>query len=238
MAPPSSATDMLDRIRQDGYFVPEAPVFDAGEVASLNREFDELLALLRPSEQGEIRGWHSSCRFLHDLALDERLLDLVEPVLGPSFYMWDTHFYVKAPRSNINVGWHQDIHVRAFDTDRLLTVSLVLEDRTAENGAMRLVPETHRREPDEQEVEGAGTLLALRAGQVALHDDRIVHGSYGNRTDGRRVGFNVRYASSDTRCDTTRLPWFRVISCRGRDGAGGNPPGLPPERRFARPDAK
>ena len=75
--------------------------------------------------------------------------------------------------------------------------------------------------------------MALSAGQAAFHHDRIVHGSLANRTDNRRVGFNIRYAPTCVKCDVNQDPTFKACLCRGVDEYGHNPVGCKPTTMFA-----
>ncbi len=70
--------------------------------------------------------------------------------------------------------------------------------------------------------------LEMRAGQISLHSDWILHGSEPNQSDRRRCGPAMRYLSADVRgyldCNTNSI-W-----CRGTDPTGhwanhSRPPG-------------
>ncbi len=220
----------------NGYLHGMAPVFTPDEVRELNAGFDELQKLVRPREDPrEIRGWHESSRFLYDVCMYPAILDRVEALVGPDFCLWDSHFYIKPAGSNVNVGWHQDLHVKVLDPEESITVSLVFEDRNETNGAMRLVPGSHK-DLDVARRGEPSVVLGLKAGEVAFHDDRIVHSSAGNRSDGRRIGFNARYLATGVKGDLERLPQFKTYLCRGHDRFRHNPQGRIPTERYARLD--
>ena len=108
---------------------------------SFIRDLHELLALLRPGESSkEIREWHESSRFLYDICMHPTILDYVEDLLGPDFYLWGSNFFIKEPRSLSTVGWHQDAYYWPLDPHESLTVWLAFDDSTVENGAMTVVP--------------------------------------------------------------------------------------------------
>ena len=84
-------------------------VFDASEMSALRAGYAALCGLLEPGESpGAIREWHMASRWLYDVCSAPALLDLVEGVLGPDFYMWGSQFFSKSPRSSSTVAWHQD----------------------------------------------------------------------------------------------------------------------------------
>jgi ectoine hydroxylase-related dioxygenase (phytanoyl-CoA dioxygenase family) len=239
--------------RDEGYLRDLPPVLRRSELDEILRGFDRLVALLQPGENHrEIRRWHQTSRFLYDLCTHGVLLDYIEALIGPNFFVWESHFYVKDPRSMSVVGWHQDDHFRQFDPPESITASLAFEDRHGDNGDLRVLPRTHLAgrmltpgfgDPDLKEIEmergtfatSAAVTMALSAGQAAFHHDRIVHGSLANRTDNRRVGFNIRYAPTSVKCDVNRDPTFKAYLCRGVDEYGHNPVGCEPTTKFARP---
>ncbi len=64
----------------------------------------------------------------------------------------------------------------------------------------------------------APVALEMRAGQISLHSDWILHGSEPNRSDRRRCGLAMRYLSADVRA---YLDWnTNSIWCRGTDPTG------------------
>ena len=59
----------------------------------------------------------------------------------------------------------------------------------------------------------------LKAGEISLHADMLVHGSDPNRSNRRRCGMTVRYASTEVR--SLDDGWNKnSILCRGTDPAG------------------
>jgi hypothetical protein len=45
---------------------------------------------------------------LFDWVLSDRVLDLVEPLLGPDFQLFSTHFICKPQGDGRRVPWHED----------------------------------------------------------------------------------------------------------------------------------
>jgi ectoine hydroxylase-related dioxygenase (phytanoyl-CoA dioxygenase family) len=65
---------------------------------------------------------------------------------------------------------------------------------------------------------GAPFTNALKAGQISLHADMLVHGSEANRSDRRRCGLTLRYCPPEVRI--TDPDWARgveAIVARGTD---------------------
>ena len=148
--------------------------------------------------------------------------------------------------TRVVAGWHQDAAFWPLTPHRTATVWLAFEDSDVENGAMQVIPGTHRAgilqhdgEHDEHDVlnmrlergnfsRSDAVHLILRAGQISIHDDNIVHGSAPNRSDRLRCGLTLRYSASEVRVDQAIWPTFRACMVRGTDSYRHNPPGQPP----------
>lgn len=242
---------------ENGYLIGLPPVFDAVGVKELNSGLNELLKLLRPDEDAkDIREWHETSRFLYDICTNGMILDFVEDILGPDFYLWGSNFFIKPPHSASTVGWHQDTYYWPLEPKISATVWVAFEDVDESNAAMRVIPGSHKagllkhsRSSDTDSVltleceegqyrEDAAVSLNLRAGQVSIHDDKIVHGSLANHSARRRAGLTIRYSSTIVKCDLSVNPYFTTYPCRGVDRYHHNPVGKVPEERFGRLDRK
>jgi len=241
----------------NGYIFGLPPVYDSQGVRGLNEGLNELLKLLHPGEDAkEIREWHESSRFLYDICTNDIILDYVEDILGPDFYLWGSNFFIKPPRSSSTVGWHQDTYYWPVDPKISATVWLAFEDVDEQNAAMRVIPGSHKagllkhsRSTDTDsvltlELEGGqfrddtAVSLNLKAGQISIHDDKIVHGSLANRSDRRRAGLTIRYSSTIVKCDLSVNPHFKTYLCRGVDTYKHNPIGTIPSQQYGRLDRK
>jgi phytanoyl-CoA hydroxylase len=133
-------------------------------------------------------------------------------------------FLAKRPQRAAAVfAWHQDLGYWPTGTPdtRTVTCSLALDDATVENGCLQVVPGSHlepqlrRHRPSAWHTspelrEEAHTLtvelcaadavvsLPVRRGGITVHNERIVHGSPGNRTDGWRRTYVVAHRSRQT----------------------------------------
>jgi non-haem Fe2+, alpha-ketoglutarate-dependent halogenase len=239
----------------NGYLIGLPPLYTRVEMDRLNDELPHLLALLEPGETTkDIREWHETSTYLFEIATNPKILDLVEGVLGPDFYLWASNFFIKEPRSTATVGWHQDAYYWPMAPHHSVTVWLAFDDVDTGNGAMLLIPGSHRggvikhrRSTDTASVltleleDGTDFSSAhavpfyLRAGEVSLHDDRAIHGSPANPSDRRRAGLTLRYSGTDVKNDLSVNPHFKAYLCRGVDVYHHNPVGFPPTTRYGRP---
>ena len=238
---------------EQGYLVGLPPVFSAQEVAEMNADLQELTKLLRPGEDmKEIREWHETSRWLYDICTNAQILDYVEDVLGPNFYLWASNFFAKPPRNRQTVGWHQDAFYWPLHPHHSVTVWVAFTEADENNGAMKVIPGTHRagiikhqRSTHTDSVltleleqgtfrEDTAVSLLLSAGEISLHDDNIIHGSPANPSGRWRIGLSIRYSGTEVKCDLAVNPHFKTYLMRGVDHFHHNPVGVIPAQRFGR----
>ncbi len=236
-----------------GYLDHLPPVFSTSEVADLNDGFARLCQLLEAGEDSkEIREWHESSLWLFDICRHEQILDYVEDILGPDFYLWASNYFAKEPHSPSTVGWHQDGFYWPLSPHHSVTVWIACTDSDEENGAMKVIPGTHQtgliKHQRSTDTDSVLTLelekgsvrtdqavpIELQAGEISLHDDRIIHGSPGNPSDRPRVGLTIRYSGTQVKCDLSVNPHFKSYLMRGQDTYRHNPVGQVPTQDFGR----
>lgn len=238
----------------NGYLIGMPPIFNEREVEELGAGFQKLLGMLNEDEDpSDIMNWEQTSRWLYDICAHPRILDYVEDVLGPDFYMWGSEFITKAPHSDKIVPWHQDAYYWPLHPHHTVTVWLAFTDVDEENGAMKVIPGSHKggvvqhQIADEQSIlsfqldgavfrEDNAVSLTIPAGGISLHDDAMIHGSPANRSNRWRIGFVIRYSSVDVKVDAAKAPGFRAYLMRGEDRYRHNPQGTVPTADFARPE--
>jgi ectoine hydroxylase-related dioxygenase (phytanoyl-CoA dioxygenase family) len=65
--------------------------------------------------------------------------------------------------------------------------------------------------------------LNLKAGEISLHDDGLLHGSEANNSDRRRCGITMRFAPVSVKADLSVWPHFETQLARGIDIYKNNP---------------
>ena len=122
-------------------------------------------------------------------------------------------FMNKPAHKGTFLPWHQD-RWSTLDRDPLLTVWTALDPATAENGAVQVIPGSHRlgvvnpehssgflTEDQARELcpPEKVEMLELGAGEVALLHNWLLHASDVNRSGQSRRAFSVCYAHGETR---------------------------------------
>ena len=227
----------VEAYRRDGYVHP-LPCLSPAETARLRagieayeRESGEQATLVIRNKG------HLKLRMLYDLVHDPRILDAVESVIGPDIMCWSSSLFVKEPHDPAFVAWHQDSYYWGLEPDDVVSAWIAFAPSTLENGAMQVIPGTHRapqfpharsapgsanmlftHEEIAVEVDdGQGVSLLLDEGQMSLHHVKIVHGSPPNRSPARRYGYAIRYVAPHVR-QRGDMPYATLV--RGRDGHG------------------
>ncbi|MBI2298880.1 MAG: phytanoyl-CoA dioxygenase family protein [Armatimonadetes bacterium] len=241
--PRTLTPEQIERFNREGFLFPFR-VFDDDETLANRRYFDRLLGQVTSDgrDSYSINGFHARCAALWDLCREPRIVDLVEDLLGPNLVAWGTHYFAKLPGDGRAVSWHQDASYWPLTPAKTVTVWLAIDDSDRGNAAMKVLPGTHAlghltfREsaPEEHNVLnqtvvdaeqfGEPVYLELRAGEISLHSDMLVHGSDPNVSTRRRCGLTIRYASTDV----VDLAGWRANAIRVRgddpDGQWGNIP--------------
>jgi non-haem Fe2+, alpha-ketoglutarate-dependent halogenase len=238
--------EQLEQYHTHGY-VKGFRVFSDAEVLRFQEEYGKLVRLLPPgTSMSRVNWWHKRNRFIYDLCMDGRLLDFAEDILGPDFFLWGSHFFVKEPGDGTIVPWHQDAQYWPLSPQSAVTVYVAFTDCDRENACMRVIPGSHRvgrlrhhtsedgryilkQEIDSGEFDPEDAVdLELKAGEISLHHDGIAHGSGPNLSDRLRIGFTMRFSRTDVKCDLSVWPNCQAFLARGTDRFGHNPPGTPP----------
>jgi non-heme Fe2+,alpha-ketoglutarate-dependent halogenase len=213
------------RFERNGIVYP-IPVLSPEKSATYVAAFSEIENLIgRPLH----RMGNPALHFLwaYRLATEPAVLDAVEEILGPDLLISATLIFCKYPQDPAFVAWHQD----TFYSDLHLTPSasawIALLDSTRENGCLRVVPGSHLRgtlphretrgtdnllrrgEEIQVEVDDADAVdVVLRAGEMSLHHNAIIHGSRPNRSNTKRIGFIVRFVTPNYNLGEPRTPFL------------------------------
>jgi ectoine hydroxylase-related dioxygenase (phytanoyl-CoA dioxygenase family) len=157
-------------VEEKGFaLVPD--VLSDGEIAAILAHLDQL-STGKASRRGQMyaaRNLLTTVPAIAKIAAGSQLRSLVDPILGSAFFSVRGLLLDKVPGANWHVGWHQDQiipvaeqrnvpgftawsvkhgvpHVRPPATilEHMLTLRIHLDNCEAENGALRVIPESHR----------------------------------------------------------------------------------------------
>ena len=144
-------------------------------------------------------------------ARHERILDMVESLLGPNLRSHNNKLNMKNPDHGSAVQWHQDWAFYPHTNDSILEVGIALDDMTEQNGALMVIPGSHRGRVWDHHQDGlfVGAItdpafrpddavpVTVKAGGVTLHHVRMVHGSKPNQSSRPRRMFFIGFYATD-----------------------------------------
>lgn len=165
-------TDFTDFYRENGYVVAPG-VFDAAEVAEMQRETDELLSRAESSGRKMEATWQGQWReqagigssnqtitrvdslhnvqnhsaFFTRMLLHPRLLDYAAELIGPNIQLHHTKLHAKPPSIGSPFPLHQDYPYFPHATNEMIAAVVHIDDATVENGCICIVPGSHKLGP-------------------------------------------------------------------------------------------
>jgi hypothetical protein len=231
------ASRWRDRYHREGYCAPFR-VLSPEEARACRARLEAFEAAHGGPLQGDLRHRaHVFLVWLDELVRHPRILDAVEAILGENLLVWSSTLFIKERGDGTHVPWHQDSRAYGARAPDVATAWVALTDSTPENGALQVIPGSHRRGelphvvqhvPDSlltrrREValgvnEAEATIIPLRAGEMSLHHPSLVHGSPTNRAADRRIGVAIRYVRPSAEWGAG--PRERAMLVRGVDAAG------------------
>lgn len=227
----------VEHYNRRGYVAP-MDIYSSDEIGAIRAYFDDLLEWVQ-AEGGDsysISSAHLKYGPVYDILTDKRIVDCVADLLGENVVAWGSHFFCKMPHDGKAVAWHQDASYWPLSPSKALTVWLAIDDADEENACMKFIAGSHHhghmtyRESSpgdhnvlSQTIEspeqfGEIELDELKAGQMSMHSDLLLHGSKANDSARRRCGLTLRYAAAEVRAE---LGWNeKGVIVRGSDPAG------------------
>jgi phytanoyl-CoA hydroxylase len=177
---------------------------------------------------------------LFGIILAPKLLDVIEELIGPEIMSNPVqHIRMKLPERALaadgtrnyltsSVAWHQDIGVLVEEADAatILSCWMAVTDATVENGCLKAIPGSHRKDlvdhcpgaqglsiPDRLLTLAEATPLPMRAGSVVIFGQNLIHAAFDNATDDQvRISMDLRYQPPRQPNGRPEFPSFLVRS--------------------------
>jgi ectoine hydroxylase-related dioxygenase (phytanoyl-CoA dioxygenase family) len=177
-------TGLLDvEFYRDQGYVLARDVFDADEVATLQREIDALFARAEAAGRSVEATWRGQWReaagvgsatataaatkvdSIHYLQnhsalftrtlVDPRLVDRAAELIGPNIQLHHTKLHNKPPAVGSPFPMHQDYPYFPHEADSMIAAVIHVDDANVENGCLCVVPGSHKLGPIEHRHEGS-----------------------------------------------------------------------------------
>ena len=202
-------SNQLKQYNEEGYVAP-LDILTKEEALEARNEI-ELIEKEMPNEIDKSGRYnvHLISPKLDAIVHNSKILDAVESIIGKNILVCSTTLFIKDPKQEGFVSYHQDAKYIGLEPHNWVTAWIAITDSNKENGCMRMWPKSHIELKDHNQKFNEGNLLTrgqtvegvpesevkpveLKAGQMSLHHPRIVHGSEVNKSNDRRIGFVVQ----------------------------------------------
>lgn len=232
-----SQTDK-DRYRRDGYLVVENAVTPE-QLEAMRRELGHWVEESRrhdapfgePTIDGRPRfdigadhsSDHPALRRVNnpsdispafaDVMSEAPVVDMVADLIGPDVKFHHCKVNLKLSGTETVVGYHQDFPYTPHSNDDIVTVLIMLDDMTEENGCLMVVPGSHKGpihslfdgdrftgyvQPEVlREAKAHETAITGKAGGACLMHTRLLHGSAANRSPRPRGLYICVFTAAD-----------------------------------------
>jgi len=165
------------------------------------------------------------------------VLNPVKDILGPNVLVWNASLFIKEPKTDDYISWHQDLTYWGLTDSHEVTAWVALSLSTVESGCVKFIPGTHLGSIvehtdtfDKKNLLSRGQELAvtvdeddavsvvLQPGQMSLHHGQVFHGSHKNSSNYRRIGLAIRYITPDMKQTTNDKTNAKLVA--GEDNFG------------------
>jgi ectoine hydroxylase-related dioxygenase (phytanoyl-CoA dioxygenase family) len=241
---PTITEDQIRQYNELGYFIL-ADVFPlaemdaiAAEIEQFQRRHEEALAEKGGTEGISRAGEITFTAFLaeHNEVIREfckrqEFVAITTQLLGPDVDLYWNQSVFKGPEGSKQFPWHQDDGYTPVTPSPYLTLWLALNDATAENGTISILPGSHknglmphRKSPiglicHELDDPDQGVVVPVPAGSMAVFQSLTMHKSSVNRSQGVRKAYVIQYCRAGTRnAQTGELVPDKIPVVRGGFG--------------------
>src|ERR1044072_6395574 len=210
----------IEDYRCDGFLFPIS-VLSSERVDRFRSSFE---SLTRSYPAKRFDRLHQYFAWAYQIVTHETLLDVVESILGDDILVYGTLVLAKQAHDLRYASWHQDSFYSGLHLTPSTTAWIALTPSHADNGCMRVLPGSHKlglldhesvddphmmnRRGERIKIdvdESEAVDVVLKPGQISLHESTLVHSSSPNQSDEPKIGFIVRFVTSQMKNPNVRL---------------------------------
>lgn len=212
---PGLSRQEIESFFENGYFGPFS-ICAPEEMTRIREQIkSEVLPTPGPWSETPDQLRHQDKRVVYELCAHPEVVGRINSLWGPDILIWRSNFFNKPP-GGAAVQWHQDVNFWKLDPLVNLTAWLALSDVHEENSCVQLIPGSHQKivphvkaGPDSHFAEMAdpahvdeakAVKMILKAGEVFVFNERILHYSAPNRSRESRKCLITRYS----------MPWVKI----------------------------
>jgi len=149
-----------------------------------------------------------------NIVRNEKIINILKLLIGDNIRFDGSKLNMKPPGNDGVVHWHQDWAFYPHTNDNLLTVGIMIDDHTIENGCMNVIPGSHQGivydHHHNEYFNGQIQISHLgdnikksigltgKKGDILIHHCKLVHSSNANITSQNRRFLLLQYKSADS----------------------------------------
>ena len=205
---------LVKRYENNGY-ISAVDIFDEDEALQHRRRLEAAEAQIG-SLHYKTKA-HTILTSPYEIATNQRVLDVVESLIGPNILLYNVTYIIKEPKSLSHVSWHQDLTYWGLSHDDQVSMWLALSPANEISGCMKMIAGSHKRGKIEHHVTEDETnvllqgqtvkhvdtenseLCPLKPGQASFHHGWTLHASMANQSADRRIGLNIQFLATHVR---------------------------------------
>ena len=143
-----------------------------------------------------------------------KILSVLEDLWGTGIRYQSSKLNMKVAGYGSSLEWHQDWAFYPHTNEDLAVVGIMIDDIGEDNGAMMIVPGSHRGPIEDHSYDGIfsggidpqkstadfskAVSVCGQAGSISIHHVRAIHGGPANRSGRDRRYFLLQYRAADT----------------------------------------
>ncbi len=226
-----SATEVLDALAGMTHLMDgKCPEFRAIQFEpSLAKAKDEMAGQDRRDAIRKIFNYVNHEPRLNAVATHPGLLDVLERMMGDTPQLFQDMALVKPPLHGSEKPWHQDCaYFNLPEGTTVVGVWVALDEATAENGCMHVIPGSHDEGPmihfkrrdwqicDTDVPVGRDTMVPLKPGGCLFWHGLTHHGSPANQSEQRRRALQLHYKPASSG-EVTTQERMAIYGSEGKD---------------------
>ena len=210
--------EQIKQYQEDGFIIPDFKMSE-NDLLEIEEKHNQLIHKF-PEYKNYCPAVLLKDKSFLKYCLNDKILDLVEQLLGNKFALWNSSFFAKPAHNGFETPWHQDGQYWPINPLATCTVWLAIDDATEENGCLRFIKGSHKdkklkdhslnkkenltlhQELNKNEYDISKSVnLLLKRGQISLHDVYMVHGSNENKSPNSRRAMTMRFMPLSSKFD-------------------------------------
>lgn len=216
-------------LKKDGFRIIEA-VYSSVEIeqiiAVINRANSQKETFRKTTDLFAIRQFLKEIPEIIPLVFNNSLMDLIESSFGRDFFVVKSIYFDKPPSSNWYVAYHQDLTISVDNKadldgftlwtkkqdqyavqpsiellENIITIRIHLDDTNSENGALKVIPESHNKGIIRPETiqfdQGQEFSCTVPKGGVMLMKPLLLHSSSRTTNDKQRRVIHIEFSNKE-----------------------------------------